>query len=139
MEWWENDRFDQVNETIVIPKDDDTISYIHGHNTGYEKGEHIGLRAGHSNGFRRGYSLAKRVHKNDVIKGRAQGAAGMAVAGAAAYGAYKGGKALYKKFKNRNTDKEEKAANESWYNDPGAQQIMEAYFSEFADADISEY
>ncbi len=132
MEWWENDRFDQVNETIVIPKDDDIMSYLHGHDSGYASG----MDKGHSSGFRRGYSLAKRVHKNDVIKGRAQGAAGMAAAGVAAYGAYKGGKALYKKFKNRNTDKEEKAANESWYNDPGAQQIMEAYFSEFADADI---
>jgi len=132
MEWWENDRFDQVNETIVIPKDDDVMSYIHGHDSGYASG----MDKGHSSGFRRGYSLAKRVHKNDVIKGRAQGAAGMAAAGVAAYGAYKGGKALYKKFKNRNTDKEEKAANESWYNDPGAQQIMESYFSEFADADI---
>jgi hypothetical protein len=78
-----------------------------------------------------------RQAKRACTVGKAVVGGTVAATGAAVgYGLYKGGKALYNKVTNRNTCKEEKASNESWYNDPGAQQIMEAYFSEFPDADI---
>ena len=86
-------------------------------------------------------AYGKRLPTDHLAKtGLASTAARTAATGALAYGAYKGGKALYNKFKNRNKGKEEdaKAANEgwSWYDDPGAMSIMESYFDEFADADM---
>ena len=68
--------------------------------------------------------------------GKIVGAGKTVAYGGLIYGGYKAGKWAYNKIKDKKKDDKEKAANESWYNDPGAQQIMEAYFSEFPDADI---
>ena len=63
-----------------------------------------------------------------------KGLAAGAVGGALAFGAQKLIKNMRKDKETEKPDMNE--AKESWYNDPGAQQIMEAYFSEFPDADI---
>ena len=67
-------------------------------------------------------------------------AASAAAAGAAGYAAYKGAKAAYKKYKEKKAAQNQPAtANEAWIDDPAAQDIMESYFSEFADADCYTY
>ena len=138
MEWWENDNYEQVDE---ISKELATRAWNKRmmqaaipFNNPYKK-QNINAQ------MRTGIAYGKRVDQGHMIKtGVASSAARAAATGALAYGAYKGGKALYNKVKNRNKGEEgdAKAANEgwSWYDDPGAMSIMESYFDEFADADM---
>ena len=61
------------------------------------------------------------------------------IVGAGLYGAYRAGKYAYNKLKGNNQQQQPQApAKESfdWSDDPDAMDIMESYFSEFADADM---
>jgi hypothetical protein len=145
MEWWESNDYEAVHEigdTWSSDKRKDVAARI------YDRNARRLVSGGDPNKLQdRNYrAMALELGGNGKTVRQAKKAriVGKAIAGgtvaatgvAVGYGLYKGGKSLYNKVKNRNTDKEEKAANESWYDDPGAISIMESYFSEFADADI---
>jgi hypothetical protein len=157
MEWWENEGFDQVNElsTKLVDKTfQKRLDQISSGNYNSKKTMNAQMRTvqGYNKRLGHGRDVGYELHDAAVygqgrrdgvadFKDKISGRTAMAMTGAAVgYTAYKGGKALYNKFKNRNKGEEgdAKAANEgwSWYDDPGAMSIMESYFDEFADADM---
>ena len=168
MEWWNRSDYEPVDELSKA-------TYQKAFNRRMARAT-FGLDSGYSGKTDKAQTRnALNYHKKIGTSGMALPMAGSvaartAMAAGAAYGAYKGGKALYNKFKKRNKGEEPEqpahikgSANTKrggysefegngkvrecgtnceswdWTDDPGAQQIMEAYFSEFADADITEY
>jgi hypothetical protein len=136
MEWWENDGYEAVDEFGGRVN-------IGGRQFAGNVGLH-GVGASYRN--TKGEKTSVHANKKQLL--------GTAAAGV---GAYKVGKWAYNKFKGKNQapaqqppqNQQQNAQAQdqpaegctncegfSWIEDPGAQHIMESYFSEFADADM---
>ena len=136
MEWWERDSFEPVDETsqekATRAWNKRMLKNVNPFNDPWGKKHTSGAIKtvmNYKNKINNGH-MVKTAVGSDVAK--------TALAAGAGYSAYKGAKAAYKKIKEKRAaqNNQPAAANETWVGDFAAQRIMEAYFSEFGDADI---
>ena len=128
MEWWEAE--EPVEEFGIGTKNRIFANRM----TDVKKGP--GTMVGYTRGD---FGNAKFVSDKSVKKGAAIAGAGLAAGAALKYGVskYRANKAkeAQQKQQAQNAQAESGTNCESWIDDPAAQEIMESYFSEFADAD----